>query len=76
VPALTDANRWPFVAAGIGFAVVGTFFIAYGAHRYAQVERALDRGAFTPPDHRLVIALAIVGVALGALTLILVVTTS
>ena len=74
VPALTDTSDWPFVIGGVGFAVVGTFFIAYGSRRYTQVERALDHGGFTKPDPRLVFALAAAGVALGVFTLVLVVT--
>ena len=60
-------------AAGIGFALLGVFFIAYGTRRARASRRALDRGEFSHPDPRLLTALAVAGVALGGLTIAIVV---
>jgi len=56
--------------------LVGTFFIGYGFYRQRAVERALDRGTFASPDTNLVVAVTAFGVALGVLTIVLVITTS
>lgn len=38
VPALTDARRWPFVAVGSGFALLGIGLIVFGQSRYGAPE--------------------------------------
>jgi putative membrane protein len=73
VPVLADVDRWPYVVAGVAFALVGTGFIAYGAHRQRSVDRALERGEFAGTDSWALVALTACGVALGLLTLVLVV---
>ena len=50
VPALTDETRWPYVIVGIGFALLGVAFVAYGFVRQRQVERAVARGEYVRPD--------------------------
>jgi putative membrane protein len=65
VPALTDAARWPYVAVGIGFAVLGLVFIAYGFRRMREVDAAIARGEYERPDERLMGLLAAAGVILG-----------
>ena len=76
VPGVADVESWPYAVAGAAFAALGTVFIAYGSYRRGAVERALDRGEFAAPDARLVAVLTLVGVALGVLTLVLVVTST
>ena len=65
VPALTDTSRWPYVAVGIGFAVLGLAFIAYGFRRMREVDAAIARGEYERPDERLMGLLAAAGVILG-----------
>jgi putative membrane protein len=65
VPALTDDSRWPYVAVGIGFALLGLVFVGYGAKRLRDVDAALDRGEYAPPEARLLALLALAGVLLG-----------
>jgi putative membrane protein len=57
VPALTDETRWPYVVVGVGFALLGVAFIAYGFRRQRLVERAVSRGGYVRPDERLLAAL-------------------
>jgi putative membrane protein len=74
VPELNDtAVRWPYVVAGVGFAIWGILAIAYGSRRGARVERVLDSGRL-PPDSEgwMRPALALGGIALGLLTAILI----
>jgi putative membrane protein len=65
VPALTDESRWPYVVLGIGFALLGVTFVAYGFRRLREVDAALARGEFARPDARVLGLLAAVGVVLG-----------
>lgn len=73
VPGLSDiSHRWPYVAAGICFAVYGVAVIAYGSHRRAAVERALAQGRFPETSRFAHEALVAGGVALGLITVVLV----
>lgn len=72
VPALTDVSRWPYLAVGIGFALLGLVFVAYGAKRMRDVEAAVARGGYAPPDTRLLGVLAAVGVLLGLALIVIV----
>jgi len=73
VPELNDsAVRWPYVVAGVGFALWGIAAIAYGSRRSAEVERVLAAGHFPEPPGWTRAALALAGMALGTLTAILI----
>jgi putative membrane protein len=74
IPALAHGVRWPYTVAGIGFAGIGVVFIAYAFLRHRRVEEAVSRGEFSPPEERLIAAMAAVGVLLGLLVLVLVAT--
>jgi putative membrane protein len=73
VPSLTHQTQWPYTVLGAGFALVGIVFIAHGFARQRTVREAVRRGEFEHPQERLLIALTVVGVALGVLLLVLVV---
>jgi inner membrane protein YidH len=72
VPALTDETRWPYVIVGIGFALLGVAFVAYGFMRQRQVERAVARGEYVRPDETLLAILTLAGVLLGIALLLIV----
>jgi putative membrane protein len=72
VPALTDETRWPYVAVGIGFAVLGVAFVGYGFRRMRDVDDAIARGEYARPDERLMGFLAAAGVILGLALLVVV----
>jgi putative membrane protein len=72
VPALTDETRWPYVAVGIGFALLGVVFVAYGFRRMRDVDAAIARGEFASPEQRLMGILAAVGVVLGVALMVIV----
>jgi putative membrane protein len=72
VPALTDERRWPFVAVGLGFAVLGVVFVAYGFRRMRAVDAAIERGEYARPDERLMGFLAGAGVILGLALIVIV----
>lgn len=73
LPELTGGARWPYVLLGAGYAVLGVLFIGYGFRRLRRVEAAVSRGEYERPDERAMAALTACGVALGVLTLVLVV---
>lgn len=70
VPDLTDVTRWPFVVIGVGFVAMGVLMTAYGLRRHRTLERALDEGGYAPLDPRAAVALAALGVALGLMTIL------
>jgi putative membrane protein len=73
VPATVEGTtEWPYVMLGVVTAVVGLGLIAYGARRYAVVNRAIAAGRTPAPDDRVLIALATVGVAVGVATVLLI----
>jgi putative membrane protein len=66
------ATRWPYVLAGIGFALWGIVAIAFGSARGNELERALHRGHFEEAPPWALRALTGGGVALGILTALLI----
>jgi putative membrane protein len=64
--------RWPYDLAGACFAIYGVAVIAYGSHRRRATERALDEGHFPETPRNAHSALAVGGVALGLLTVVLI----
>jgi putative membrane protein len=73
VPELADTkHRWPYVVAGVCFAVYGIAVIAYGSIRRRAVERSLLEGRFPDPLGPAQGALAVGGVVLGVITVVLV----
>jgi putative membrane protein len=72
VPALATGTNWPYTAIGIGFAIVGVFCTGYAFRRYREVEAAVSRGEFVPPDERFVGLLSGVGAALGILLVVVI----
>jgi putative membrane protein len=72
VPAVTSGAQWPYTVAGVGFSLIGVFFIAYAFVRHREVEDALSRGDYAPPQERLLTALAVIGVLFGAFVLVII----
>ncbi len=69
VPGLDHGSaRWPDELLGVFFALYGVAVIAYGSSRRGVVERALAEGRYPNPSRFAHTALASAGVALGLLT--------
>jgi putative membrane protein len=66
------ASHWPYDVAGVCFALYGIAVIAYGSLRRTKVERALAEGRFPEAPRYAHGALAAGGVALGLLTVLLI----
>ena len=65
VPALTNEESWPYLVVGIGFALLGLAFVGYGYRRLREVDAALARGEYAPPEERAMTILTVAGVVLG-----------
>jgi putative membrane protein len=76
VPALAKGATWPYTVIGIGFAIVGAFCSGYAFWRYREVEGAVSRAGFAPPDERVVALLSGIGAALGVLLVVVLLTES
>jgi putative membrane protein len=60
--------RWPYALAGACFGIYGVAVIAYGSRSRSAMERALDEGHFPEGPRYAHAVLAAGGVALGLLT--------
>ena len=75
VPQLAGTgSKWPYEVIGAGFALIGIACIAYALIRERQVEDALLRGEFVPPDRVWTTVMTAGGVLLGLFTLALLAT--
>ncbi|HEX3608703.1 MAG TPA: DUF202 domain-containing protein [Solirubrobacterales bacterium] len=73
VPELNHTSqRWPYVVAGVGFALWGIAALSYGSARRIAVDRVLESGRFPEPPRWAIRALAVGGVVLGLLTAVLI----
>jgi putative membrane protein len=70
IPSVASGTTWPYTAIGIGFAVAGVFCSMYALQRHRQVEHAIRRGDFAPPDDRVIALLAGFGAFLGVLLVV------
>ena len=66
VPELADAeHRWPYVAIGVGYAILGVLLVAYGFLRRREVETAIAQGRYAAPADGALAVFAMCGVVLG-----------
>lgn len=72
VPALSSGAAWPFEVIGVAFALVGLLFITYAYVRQKRVEEALARGEYAPFETRVALVFAVLGVLLGAATIVVI----
>ncbi|HEX5593610.1 MAG TPA: DUF202 domain-containing protein [Solirubrobacterales bacterium] len=67
-----SAARWPYVIAGVGFALWGIFAIAYGNANREAMEKALRQGRFHEAPTWPLRTLTVTGIGLGLLTALLI----
>jgi putative membrane protein len=73
VPELSDkGTRWPYVIAGVGFALWGIFAIAYGTANREAMQKALREGRFQEAPTWPLRTLSAAGIGLGLLTALLI----
>jgi inner membrane protein YidH len=61
-------TQWPYTLVGLGFVLYGIALIGYGSARSKAVDEAAARGEYSPTPHTAFTALALLGIALGLLT--------
>ncbi len=71
-PELSSGASWPYELLGVGYALLGIGLIFYGHRRQYAVEAAVRRGEWAPLDARVAAALTVVGILLGAATIVVV----
>ena len=73
VPELSgEVERWPYVVAGVGFAIWGIVAIAYGSANRETMTKALREGRFDEGPTWPLRTLTVSGIALGLLTALLI----
>ncbi len=73
VPELNGSpTRWPYVVAGVGYALWGIFVLAYGTANNEAMQRALGEGRFHEAPRWPLRALTVAGIGLGLLTAVLI----
>jgi len=73
VPQLTGGSSTGYEIVGVGYALLGIAFIAYGFRRQLLLEKALLEGRFVPFGTTAAAAFTVGGVVLGVATLVVVV---
>jgi putative membrane protein len=73
VPELTDGRTIGYEIVGVGYAVLGIAFMAYGYRRQHVMERALSEGRFVPFERWAAIGFTAAGVVLGLATLVVII---
>jgi putative membrane protein len=72
-PDVANTTKWPYELAGVGFGLLGLALLWFGYARFRAIESALDRGSFAPLEARLAAGLVVAGLALGAVTVLVIV---
>ena len=73
VPELSgEGERWPYVVAGVGFAIWGIVAIAYGTANREAMAKALREGRFHEAPTWPLRTLTLAGIGLGLLTALLI----
>jgi putative membrane protein len=67
-----SAAKWPYVIAGVGFALWGILALGYGTANRNAMEKALREGRFHEATAWPLVALTVSGVGLGLLTALLI----
>jgi putative membrane protein len=65
--------RWPYVALGVGYALLGAVIVAYGLWRGREVDRAIRAGDWVSPDDRVMAVVGGIAIAFAVLTAVIVV---
>jgi putative membrane protein len=74
VPGLEGTvTRWPYVVAGVGFALWGILAIGYGSAHRAILDKGLREGRYDAPPAWPILTLTFSGLGLGLLTALLIV---
>jgi putative membrane protein len=69
VPELANAHtRWPYVAIGVGYAVLGVALTLYGFQRRREVDRSIASESYVGPHPGAIAGFALAAFVLGTAT--------
>jgi putative membrane protein len=63
---------WPYVALGVGYALLGAFVVAYGLWRGREVDRAIRAGRYAPPGDAAMWVVGGLAIGLGLLSAVVI----
>jgi putative membrane protein len=72
LPEVVGGANWPYVALGTGLALSGLGSMVYGIVHYRELQAALREGREPRAGEEFMLALAAVGIAVGAVSVVLV----
>jgi putative membrane protein len=72
LPEVVGGTNWPYIALGTGLAACGLAAMVYGIVYYRELQAALREGREPHPGEGFVLAFAAVGIAVGAVSILLV----
>jgi putative membrane protein len=72
VPEVVDGSSWPYVVVGTALAAAGVLAIGYGLVRYRELDAALREERAPRVSDTALLLLAVIGVAAGAVSIVLV----
>jgi putative membrane protein len=75
-PQVLDTATWPYVALGVGYAVLAVGLLLAGAHRQRVLGRAVVRNEHDPLRFGLVMLFTVAGIVLALATIVLVIAQS
>jgi putative membrane protein len=73
VPELTGGSSIGYQVVGVGYALLGVAFIAYGFRRQQLQEAAMLEGRFVPFARSAALVFAVAGIVLGAATVVVII---
>jgi hypothetical protein len=73
LPAVTHDRPWPFIALGVGYAILAIIFVVFGTARHRAVSAALAAGRFEPlkPPILLLITILLLTLTIGTALVVL-----
>lgn len=72
VPEVVDGSSWPYVVVGTALAAAGVLAIGYGLVRYRELDAALREERPPRISDTALLLLGVIGVAAGAISIVLV----
>ena len=72
LPEIVGGTNWPYIALGTALAASGLAAMVYGIVHYRELQAALREGREPQTGEGFVLALAAVGIAVGAVSVLLV----
>lgn len=70
IPRLVEGARWPFIALGVGYALLALGVFLMGLGRYREIEVAIERGEDVSSGAKPLLWLTVFGAVLSIATIL------